>query len=192
MDLFSTHTRIHLQLGFKIYHAPGRRSLYTKVVDFMPRYVLVNNLKDLPVRLIQTDELGRTSSDYDIMTVPQLNASAFHLPRVRGVHRVRLKPLGKWKMTSPIPVDNPGEYFSMIQRSTYEVPTIPGTRAGRADGTFKVEGIKLDGQNPYGLFFETQWGSSEQVLIKRIKANSAAAATQKFKVGHGRPQKPAR
>ena len=167
----------YLEMGLMIYRAPGRRSLYTRVVHLTPRFVVVNRLKKR-IRMMQTNEFGSYTDR--IIDAPQNAVAAFHLPRIGGGSLVKFKVIdvkdakaaarfvSRYVVSSPVPVDVPDEFYMRLKRLK-RMQRLNKELYSRS-GTYQVT---VKSKEKYGLGLETTWDNSA-IVIKEIKANSPA------------------
>ena len=161
-----------LELAFKVYTAPGRLSNYTKIIRFSPRFVVVNKM-DLNITIIQVN--GFMIEKVPIL-VPAGHMRPFHLPAIFGERKVALDIEGPWLRSIGYDIDRLGSYVIRVRRTL---------------DTSKLEHILTRGSPEYevtlppgevGIWFETDWGN-RQVVVKRIKPDSAAAKRTDIQAG---------
>ena len=101
-----------LELGFKIKSAPGRLSKYTKIVRFMPRFVVINAL-DTDIRVAQPTGFGGKSRD---VSVSAGHLCPFHLPDIYGDRRLAIQLEGPWKRTVAFGIDQISAHTLAVKR----------------------------------------------------------------------------
>ncbi|CAN0280339.1 unnamed protein product, partial [Discosporangium mesarthrocarpum] len=102
-----------LEVGFNIVVPPGRLGQYTKVVQFWPRFLVVNRLGRALV-LEQNSTLRRGSKK--VSQVPAGRGRPFHLPQAGGERELRIKVAGGWERSASFPVDSVGEHTIRVTR----------------------------------------------------------------------------
>ena len=221
--------------------APGLLSGYTKIVRFLPRYVIVSDLP-YPVRLWQDSSIFRPSladnsaatpskerkwritrgqhrrsarkvNQYEslfgrettldersvvnipsgtrahpsalyVTTIGQKEVIPFNLPDSRGERQLRLGLGGQWNLTASISADVPGEHTLKVSRAV-DLKIIPhiSTRASpEYEIVYRMHDVRTFGRE-LGVWFETEWGSDRNMIVKAVKKDSYAFQETDIHVG---------
>jgi hypothetical protein len=161
-----------LELSFKISSAPGKLAIFTKIIRFSPRFVVVNKLPVL-AQIIQVN--GFLHEKVPIQVSPGY-LKPFHLPAVFGERQVALDIDGPWIRSVSFAIDNLGSYTLRIKKSI---------------DPSSLEHIMTRGTPEYdvalppgevGLWFETDW-DHQQIVVMKIKKGSVAATRTDIQEG---------
>lgn len=153
-----------LELAFKVSNGPGRLANYTKIIRFLPRFVVVNKLPRR-VTLMQTN--GFTYDDTKMTEVSSDHLTPFHLPSVYGERQVSLQMEGPWMRSVLFDVDHIGTHIFTVKPELNFEKLHVNTRGA------PIYDVVLD-SGEVGLHFETDWGA-EDVIVKRVRPGSFAA-----------------
>ncbi len=155
-----------LELGFKVKTAPGRLGKYTKIVRFMPRVIVLNNL-DLNLKLLQPTGF---SGKFREVPVTKGFLRPFHFPDINSEKKLSIKVDGPYQKTTTFGVDFLGEKMIAVthQQDLSSIVHV-NTR-----GTAEYE-VFLPPQE-IGLWFETDW--QERNIVVRDYARQSFAANQ--------------
>lgn len=220
-----------LELSVVVTVAPDFLSSYTKIVRFLPRYVIVNCLP-YPVRIWQDNsifqplladhtgtqdkitkwryskgegkrspskinqyealwgretrlderEVGRMpngtaahGSELYITTVFPAEFIPFSLPDSRDERQLRVDLGNPWSLTASISADIPGDHALKIKRAV-DLRVLPHVST-RSNPQYEVRlppsgGNIFDGE--LGVWFETEWGTSRNLIVKAVRKYSYA------------------
>ncbi|CAM9467202.1 unnamed protein product [Chrysoparadoxa australica] len=164
-----------LEVGFSITVPPGRLGLFTKVIQFWPRFLVVNRL-ERPLALEQNTNLRQGSKR--VSMVPPGASRPFHLPQFGGERELRLRLAGGWAKSASFPVDPGVEYTLRLHRrrklaSLQHIDT-------RVSAEYEV--ILPPKQPETGLWMETDW-YRQQTVVKDVKKNTYAFNHTEIQVG---------
>lgn len=166
-----------LEVGFKISVAPGRLAKYTKIVRLLPRYTIVNALKnDRLVKIIQPDGFVEGKGGGDVIITPNALIS-YHLPVLFGERKMSLQLEGPWKKTVPFNIDQIGTFTLEVKRH-FDLASIPHVNT-RGAPEYSVE---LPANRTIGIFFETDWGE-KNIVVKGFQKGGFAEQETDIKVG---------
>lgn len=153
-----------LELAFKVSNGPGRLANYTKVIRFLPRFVVLNKLPR-QVTLMQTN--GLTYDDTKMAEVSADHLTPFHLPSVFSERQVSLQLEGPWMRSVLFDADHVGTHTFTIKPEINFEKLHVNTRGA------PVYNVTID-PGEVGLYFETDWGAQD-VIVKKVKPGSFAA-----------------
>ncbi len=166
-----------LELGFHIQLAPGRLSKFTKIVRFMPKFVVVNNMQS-NVKILQPTVFGQSKVELD------LNAGCwkpYHLPDSEGFRALIARMEAPWGQCIPFTIDAMGKYTLSVKKvSDLTTITHVDTR-GSQDFTVEINGSE-EKITEVGLWFETDWNEAN-VVVKNLRKGSFAAEKLNVQVG---------
>jgi hypothetical protein len=221
-----------IELTVVVSVAPGLLSGYTKIVRFLPRYLIVNAL-GLPIRLWQDSSIFRPPAaensaevatkerrwrlprDRDKLNPKRVNQyealfgrvtvlderyfgpfppktrahpSAlyvttagpseiipFNLPDTRAERLIRIDLGGEHNLTASISADAFGEHTLKVT-GALDLKQLPHVLT-RGSSEYEVSLPSLNRQhltNELGIWFETEWGSERNVIVKAVKKESFA------------------
>jgi hypothetical protein len=161
-----------LELSFKISSAPGKLAVYTKIIRFSPRFVVVNKLPVL-AQIIQVN--GFLHEKVPIQVSPGF-LKPFHLPAVFGERQVALDIDGPWLRSVSFAIDNLGSYTLRIKK--YIDPSSLEHIMTR--GTPEYDVTLPPGE--VGIWFETDW-DHQQIVVMKIRKGSVAATRTDIQEG---------
>ncbi len=156
------------ELGFNVTIPPGRLGQFTKVVQFWPRYVVVNEFEDCPIKLVQYSSLRVAQKD--VCSVKPCEQLPFDLPEVWGDrNECRLSVGHGWGLSSSFPLDVAGEYTLRFR------PYLEWHATSHIDtrGDPEYEEIIPAGLLELGIWFETDW-YRRQLIVKNTKRGKYA------------------
>jgi hypothetical protein len=161
-----------LELGFQIAAAPGRLSKYTKIVRFMPRFIIVNNL-NINMKVIQPTLFGGDGKE-DYVSADCLRP--FHLPDIEGDRALAIRVDGQWNRTVPFDIYQTGTYTLATTRHVdlINLPYVNTRGAPEYSVFFPPQEI--------GLWFETDWGE-RRIVVKGLKPGSFCAKQTDIQIG---------
>lgn len=161
-----------LELGFHIKVAPGRLSKYTKIVRFMPRFAIFNNL-DVNLKVIQPTFFGGDSKEE---TVSAGCLRPYHLPETEGERSLGIRMEGAWNRSVSFDIDHTGSYtIGMKRRVDLGSLAHVNTRGDyEYDVTFPPHEI--------GIWFETDW-NERNIVIKSLRPGGFASQHTDIQVG---------
>jgi hypothetical protein len=160
------------EVGFKIKVAPGRLGKYTKIVRFVPRFMVVNKLEN-NIRLLQP--VGFTTSQREL-EVSAGFIRPFHLPELYGERKLRLQVEGLWTKTVPFDVDQLGSNTLMV-KSSFNLASLKHVNTrGSPEYTVHFPNQEI------GVWFETDWGE-QNTVVKRIVDDKYAAKSTDIQPG---------
>eukprot|EP01035_Chromulina_nebulosa_P017521 gene17521-23082_t len=163
------------EVGFKIKVAPGRLGKYTKIVRFVPKFVVVNKLNS-SIRLLQP--VGFTESPKEIEVSGFGCIRPFHLPELFGERKLRLLVDGPWQKTVPFNLDQIGGYTLLVKKKTNLASLHHVNTRGAPEYTVTFPG----GLTEIGIWFETDWGE-QNTVVKSILDNSYASKQTDIHIG---------
>lgn len=159
-----------IELGFSISFAPGARSGFTKLVRFVPRFIILNRLGH-PLKLFQALGLNRVEP---ITEVPPGSSRSFHLPQARAERNLQLQLSGAWEKTPPFPVDVAHDFFLRVPRTVNEPEAAFSSRGD--EYTVQIPASAQYSSNKsfeLGLWLETDW-KQRGIVVKQIKPRTFA------------------
>ncbi|CAM9173475.1 unnamed protein product, partial [Phaeothamnion confervicola] len=165
-----------LELGFNIMVPPGRLGQYTKVVQFWPRFLVLNRLPR-PFILEQNASLRRSSKKFQ--RIPPGCRVPFHLPQSGGERELRIKLAGLHKSPS-FPVDKVGSYCLRLARKR-ELSHVQHITT-RTAPEYDVVLPRLEDGQDLGLWLETDW-DHVRVVVKEVKKDGYAFTQTEIQVG---------
>lgn len=161
-----------LELSFKITSAPGKLGVFTKIIRFSPRFVVVNKLPVL-AQIIQVN--GFSQEKVPIQVSPG-HLKPFHLPAVFGERQVAVDVAGPWIRSVSFEIDHLGSHTLRIKK--YIDPSSLEHIMTR--GTPEYDVILPPGE--VGVWFETDW-DHDQIVVMKIKKGSVAATRTDIQEG---------
>ncbi len=155
------------ELGFNVTVPPGRLGQFTKVVQFWPRFVVVNEFEERPIKFVQNSSLRVAQKD--VCHVKPLEQLAFDLPEIWGEKELRLSIGRGWGLSSSFPLDIAGEYSLRFS------PYLEWHTLSHVDtrGDPEYDEIIPAGILELGIWFETDW-YRRQLIVKKIKREKYA------------------
>ncbi len=155
------------ELGFNVTVPPGRLGQFTKVVQFWPRYVVVNEFEERPIKIVQNSSL-RVAQKV-VCSVKPLEQLPFDVPEVWGEKELRLSIGRGWGLSSSFPLDVAGEYSLRFS------PYLEWHTLSHVDtrGDPEYDEIIPAGILELGIWFETDW-YRRQLIVKNIKREKYA------------------
>eukprot|EP01084_Bolivina_argentea_P118652 210477_1 len=156
------------ELGFNVTIPPGRLGQFTKVVQFWPRYVVVNEFEERPIKLVQYSSLRVAQKD--VCSVKPREQLPFDVPGVWGNHNeFRLSVGHGWGLSSSFPLDVAGEYTLRFR------PYLEWHATSHIDtrGDPEYDEIIPAGTLELGIWFETDW-YRRQLIVKNTKRGKYA------------------
>lgn len=162
-----------LELSFRISSAPGKLAIYTKIIRFSPRFVVVNRLPVI-AQVIQVN--GFLHEKVPIQVSPGC-MKPFHLPAVFGERQVAIDVDGPWLRSVSFDIDHLGSHTLRIKKwidpSTLEHIMTRGT---------PEYDVYLPPGEEFGLWFETDW-DHQQIVVMKIRKGSVAATRTDIQEG---------
>ncbi len=156
------------ELGFNVTIPPGRLGQFTKVVQFWPHYVVMNEFEDRTIKLVQYSKLRVAQKD--ICTVKPREQVPFDIHEVWGKHNeLRLSVGSGWGLSSCFPLDDAGEYTLRFR------PYLEWHATSHMDtrGAPEYDEIIPAGVLELGIWFETDW-YRRQLIVKSTKREKYA------------------
>jgi hypothetical protein len=188
-----------LEVGFNIFAAPSSRlSKYTKVIRFMPRFLIVNNTDDV-IEITQPAMFNDSGSYTQTKTISPKSILPYHLPNIVDerllscrIHTGEKKSKETWLRSVAFPIDSLESYNLLLKRK-YDLNAIPHVQT-RSSAEYTVEFPRLitdkSGHIPaedkfvteIGVWFETDWQETN-IVVKGLKPGSWAANESGIQVG---------
>ena len=230
-----------IELTMVVTVAPGMLSGYSKIVRFLPRYLVVNTLQS-PIRLWQDSSIfrppatdnsseavtkerrwvlpkdrnkrnARKVNQYEalwgretilderyggpvssstrahpsalyVTTAGPSEIIPFNLPDTRGERLLRVDLGGEFNLTASISTDSPGESTLKVSKAV-DLKNLPHVLT-RASHEYELR-VPLLGMghftNELGIWFETEWGSEKNIVVKAVKKESLAFNETDVRIG---------
>ena len=162
-----------LELGYKIKVAPGRLGKYTKIVRFMPRFVIMNRL-EFDFKLLQpTGFVG----DLLPVDVKAKHFICYHLPSVFGERSLAIELEGPWNRTV---------FFDIEAVGTSTLRVMHKLDLAKVDhvntrGLPNYE-VTLRPEDDIGIWFETDW-EEKNIVVKSFRHGSFAHEETDIQIG---------
>ncbi len=155
------------ELGFSVTIPPGRLGQFTKMVQFWPRYVVVNEFEERTIKLVQNSSL-RVAQE-DVCSVRPCEQLPFDVPQVWGEKELRLSIGRGWGLSSSFPLDVAGDYTLRF------CPYLDWHATSHVDtrGDPEYDEIIPAGVLELGIWFETDW-YRRQLIVKNVKRGKYA------------------
>ena len=221
-----------IELTMVVTVAPGMLSGYSKIVRFLPRYLVVNTLPS-PIRLWQDSSIfrppaadnsgevvtkerrwrlpkdrnkrsARKVNQYEavwgrettlderykgavssstrahpsalyVTTAGPSEIIPFNLPDTRGERLLRVDLGGEFNLTASISTDSPGENTLKVTKAV-DLKSLPHVLT-RASHEYEIRVPSFGVHqftNELGIWFETEWGSEKNIVVKAVKKESFA------------------
>lgn len=162
-----------LELGYKIKVAPGRLGKYTKIVRFMPRFVIMNRL-EMNIKLLQpTGFVGELCE----MDVKARHFRPFHLPALFGERSLAIEVEGPWNRTVFFEIEAIGtSTLRVLHRLDLGALPHVNTR-----GLPDYE-VSLRPEDDVGIWFETDW-EEKNIVVKTFRPGSFAHEETDIQIG---------
>eukprot|EP01038_Epipyxis_sp_PR26KG_P006870 gene6870-9407_t len=165
--------RGNFEIGFKISSAPGRLAKYTKIVRFLPRYIINNDL-NCGLKILQPTGVAGEMFESDMSSK---HVRPFHLPITYGERQLALQVDGPWHCTVPFDIDQVGTFIIQAKRKL-DLASIRHVNT-RGDTEYTV---LLPPNKRIGIYFETDW-KEENIVVKDIQKGSHAANETDIQIG---------
>ncbi len=189
-----------LEVGFNIFAAPSPRlSKYTKVIRFMPRFLIVNNTED-SIEITQPAIFNDSGSYDQTKVILPKSILPYHLPNIVDERLLscrihtgeKKKSKESWLRSVAFPIDNLESYNLLLKRKN-DLSTIPHVQtrsAAEYTVTFPRLLEKASSHVPLeekcvseiGVWFETDW-QEINIVVKGLKPGSWAANESGIQVG---------
>ena len=189
-----------LEVGFNIFAAPSPRlSKYTKVIRFMPRFLIVNNTEHA-IEITQPAMFSDSGSRDQTKIILSKSILPYHLPNIVDERLLscrihtgeKKKSKESWLRSVAFPIDNLESYNLLLKRK-YDLSTIPHVQT-RSAAEYSVTFPRLldkstsQGESEekcvseIGVWFETDW-QEINIVVKGLKPGSWAANESGIQVG---------
>ena len=163
----------YLEMGFKCFVAPGRLANYTKIVRFMPKFVLINKL-DVSIKLQQSTGFTGERTEMEIQAG---TLCPFHLPSVFSERCLSIQVDGPWNRTDTFGIESHGKNTLLVKRKS-DVASLAHVNTRDAPEYT----VNFPPQQEIGIWFETDWGENN-IVVKNYRTNSWAYEQTDIQIG---------